>query len=144
MIPVKAILVGVSIAFLATLVLIVLIAFAQDPESEPGPVLTALSWVLGAVVRACSGYVAARMSVRTGSRGLVVGAGAIAGAMGYALFLSLMATFAALGGHPGFSVGDVVGLPVWAAQAAVGGVLAVVLHRKRIATEAQNATWAYG
>ncbi|MGP4023818.1 hypothetical protein [Actinomadura sp. 3N407] len=90
------------------------------------------------------GYVAARMSVRTGSRGRVAGAGAIAGAVGYALFLTLMVMLAALGGNPGFSAGDVLGLPVWAAQGALGGGLAVVLHRKRITSQAQTSAWAYG
>jgi hypothetical protein len=143
-IPVKAVLAGVAVAFLGTMLLIVVLGFAQEPETEPGPVLTGLSWILGTVVRAGGGYVAARMSVRTGNRGRVAGAGAIAGAVGYALFLSLMVTFAALGGEPGFSVGDALGLLVWTAQAALGGALAMALHRRRIAAEARTSSWAYG
>ncbi|SPT50400.1 MULTISPECIES: hypothetical protein [Actinomadura] len=144
MIPVKAVLAGVAATFLGTMLLIVVLGFAQEPETEPGPVLTGLSWLLGTVVRAGGGYVAARMSVRTGDRARVAGAGAIAGAVGYAVFLALMVTLAALGGDPGLSVGDALGLPVWTAQAALGGALAMALHRGRIAAEARTSSWAYG
>lgn len=99
MIPRKAILAGVVIAFLGKFLLIAFFGFMQDPETEPGAAATAFSWTLGTVVRAAGGYVAARMSV---------------------------------------------GLPVWTAQAALGGGLAVVLHRKRITSKAQTSAWAYG
>lgn len=144
MIPRKAILVGIGVTFLGTILLIAFFGFIQDPETEPGAAATAASWTLGTVVRAAGGYVAARMSLRTGSGARVAGAGAITGAVAYALFLALMVTLAVLGGNPGFSVGDVLGLAVWTAQAALGGGLAVLLHRKRIAAKAQTSGWAYG
>ncbi|MEU8801509.1 hypothetical protein [Spirillospora sp. NPDC048819] len=102
MIPRKAILAGVVIAFLGKFLLIAFFGFMQDPETEPGAAATAFSWTLGTVVRAAGGYVAARMSVGSGRRSRVAGAGATAGAVGYALFLALMVTLAALGGNPGF------------------------------------------
>ncbi|MFG2085541.1 hypothetical protein [Spirillospora sp. NPDC048824] len=129
---------------MGTLLLIVAFGLAQDPETEPGGAAEALSWTLGTIIRAVGGYVAARMSIRTGGRGRVAGAGAIAGAVGYVLFLSLMVMLAALGGNAAFSLGDVLGLPVWTAQAALGGGFAVVLHRKRITPKAHTSTWAYG
>jgi hypothetical protein len=143
-IPVKAVLSGAAATLLGTMLLIAILGFAQEPETEPGPVLVGLSWVLGTLVRAGGGYLAARMSVRTGARARVAGAGAGAGAVGYAAFLALMVTLAALGGDPGFTAGDVLGLPLWTAQAALGGALAAVLHRGRIAEEARTSSWAYG
>ncbi|GAA0569759.1 hypothetical protein [Actinomadura livida] len=144
MIPRKAILAGVAVIFLGTVLLVAVFGFVQDPETEPGAAATAFSWVLGTIVRATGGYVAGRLSVRTGGKGRVAGAGAIAGAVAYTLFLTLMVALAVLGGDPGFSIGDVAGLLVWTAQAALGGGLAAVLHRKRIASELQTSAWAYG
>ena len=84
------------------------------------------------------------MSLRIGSVPRVAGVGALAGTAGYTAFLALMVGLAGLGGHAGFSGGDLLGLPVWTMQAALGGVLAAGLHRARIVSEAKKSSWAYG
>ncbi|MBO2458853.1 hypothetical protein [Actinomadura violacea] len=140
----RAVLTGAVAAIAGTVLLMAVLGLVQEPDSGPGLSAGVLSWGLGTAVRACGGYLAARMSLRTGSPPRVAGAGALAGAAGYTAFLALMAGLAGLGGHAGISGGDLIGLPVWTLQAAVGGGLAAVLHRARIASAARTSPWSYG
>ncbi|MEV4253060.1 hypothetical protein AB0J52_07800 [Spirillospora sp. NPDC049652] len=139
---------GSAIAFFGTLVVLIITALNSDPDLDPGVAAGVMSWVSGTLIRALGGYVAGLVNIRSGSARRVVTGAALAGGIGYAALLILLSGLAVAGGAGEFSLGDLLGFVLWPVQAALGGGLAAILHRRRISRAAAAAerasSWAYG
>lgn len=139
--PVKGVAIGAVVAIVASLVLLMVVGAMTATDSEPNSAASTLSWVLGTLARAAAGYVAGRLTIRTGRGALVIGAGALAGAAGYVVFFVFLYAISAAGGNIGISAGDLLGLVIWTAQSTLGGAIGILLHRGRLRSAASTSTY---
>ncbi|GLW62200.1 hypothetical protein Arub01_04440 [Actinomadura rubrobrunea] len=138
---VKSVMMGAIGSLLASLILAITVGILIEEGAEPGVGSNVIAWTLGTAARAAGGALAAWRTVSAGRARLVIGAAALSGAVGYAVFLLLMVTLSLLAGLGGPSAGDFLGLIAWTAQGALGGLGVAVLLRSRI--QAAGGSWSY-